>query len=318
MRSVHDDYFVIGDVHGQYHAMQNLMEQKPKESTLVFLGDIIDRGTGCLRALREVSRGYKAGNHIVLKGNHEQMLLNFLENPSNDNDTLYLLNGGSTLVEQFYGEKQKQTPLHEMLSEEERSIYYELFDSMTGRPQARITLRQVYQYAPKMLAYYPELYKEHFNTRWNDALDEIRETLRTELAEELAIMKTYPLYLETESWLMSHAGVNPYTATLTEMEEVDFLWLRNDFYEAKHIACTDKRILFGHTPNNRIHSEVEGGTYQNYIWESAGGQLVGIDTPVQAMYAENPQRLPNQPLMGVHVQGKHYSPYLAKKEIVVF
>ena len=38
------DYFVIGDVHGKYDMLNDLLQKWDGHSQLVFLGDLIDRG----------------------------------------------------------------------------------------------------------------------------------------------------------------------------------------------------------------------------------------------------------------------------------
>jgi serine/threonine protein phosphatase 1 len=77
--------FVIGDVHGRREQLRQLIAMLPRDPArdrLVLLGDLIDRGedvpgtvADCLALLRESS----AGHVRILRGNHEQMLLDFLD-----------------------------------------------------------------------------------------------------------------------------------------------------------------------------------------------------------------------------------------------
>ena len=73
--------FAVGDIHGCYRRLVDLMDRlpfDPSEDFLVFLGDYIDRG----RESREVisyllNLSRRGGNIIFLKGNHEHALLEY-------------------------------------------------------------------------------------------------------------------------------------------------------------------------------------------------------------------------------------------------
>src|SRR5437867_13033695 len=76
--------FVVGDIHGRCAQLLNLLDLLPRDEstdTLVFLGDLIDRGPdvpGCVgHVLSLCERNLE--NVICLRGNHEQMLLDFLD-----------------------------------------------------------------------------------------------------------------------------------------------------------------------------------------------------------------------------------------------
>ena len=99
--------FVVGDIHGRCAQLLNLLDMLPRDpenDTLVFLGDLIDRGAdapGCVTHILELSRE-NPERVICLRGNHEQMLMDFLENRSN----LWLtpVVGGDRTFEQYTGE----------------------------------------------------------------------------------------------------------------------------------------------------------------------------------------------------------------------
>jgi serine/threonine protein phosphatase 1 len=74
---------VIGDIHGRCAQLHSLLDILPRESsdTLVFLGDLIDRGPdvrGCVERVVELCQR-DPDNTICLRGNHEQMLLDFID-----------------------------------------------------------------------------------------------------------------------------------------------------------------------------------------------------------------------------------------------
>src|ERR1041385_8398870 len=75
--------FVFGDIHGRCGQLLSLLDMLPRESsdTLVFLGDLIDRGPdvpGCVDHVMNLCRN-DPDNTICLRGNHEQMLLDFID-----------------------------------------------------------------------------------------------------------------------------------------------------------------------------------------------------------------------------------------------
>jgi serine/threonine protein phosphatase 1 len=80
--------FVVGDVHGRCAQMLNLLDMLPRdpgEDILVFLGDLIDRGPdvpGCVEQVIKVCRE-NPERTICLRGNHEQMLLDFIDEANN-------------------------------------------------------------------------------------------------------------------------------------------------------------------------------------------------------------------------------------------
>lgn len=83
--------YAIGDIHGCSDLLSALLARierdaargRPVKKTLIFLGDYVDRGPdsrGVIEMLRAgLPRGFEAR---CLKGNHEQLLLDFLDDPA--------------------------------------------------------------------------------------------------------------------------------------------------------------------------------------------------------------------------------------------
>jgi serine/threonine protein phosphatase 1 len=74
---------VVGDLHGCYGLLARLLQDPPEGRHMVFVGDYIDRGEDSAEVLRLLMRLQKAGSDCVtcLMGNHERMLLDFLDAP---------------------------------------------------------------------------------------------------------------------------------------------------------------------------------------------------------------------------------------------
>jgi serine/threonine protein phosphatase 1 len=75
--------YVIGDIHGRSKLLDQLLSDVPWDlagDKLVFLGDLIDRGNDAPGVLNRVMELVKRNpNIVVLRGNHEQMLLDCLD-----------------------------------------------------------------------------------------------------------------------------------------------------------------------------------------------------------------------------------------------
>jgi serine/threonine protein phosphatase 1 len=72
--------FAIGDVHGSDTALRTLLKsiQPVAADTLIFLGDLVDRGPGTKQVLDEVLRLQNVCCVILVQGNHEEMMLRAL------------------------------------------------------------------------------------------------------------------------------------------------------------------------------------------------------------------------------------------------
>jgi serine/threonine protein phosphatase 1 len=92
---------VVGDIHGRADLLEELIGLLAKhadtQATLVFVGDYIDRGEtsadvlGLLQALQD---SIWPGTVICLQGNHEAMMLDFLDRPE-EAGAFWLPNGGA-------------------------------------------------------------------------------------------------------------------------------------------------------------------------------------------------------------------------------
>lgn len=96
--------YAIGDVHGQLHMLEALVERVPfrEEDEIVFLGDLIDRGQdsrGVVEFLLAFGREYP--KTVFLRGNHEDMLLDHLAGGGRYAPGVYLMNGGRETLEGY-------------------------------------------------------------------------------------------------------------------------------------------------------------------------------------------------------------------------
>lgn len=100
---------VVGDIHGKLKLFNRLLEAMNYEAgkdKLIMIGDLVDRG--------EESRGVVAraielqkeapDTVIVLKGNHEAMMLGALIQPESEQAELWLYNGGVETLHSYINE----------------------------------------------------------------------------------------------------------------------------------------------------------------------------------------------------------------------
>jgi serine/threonine protein phosphatase 1 len=82
--------YVVGDVHGSADALRDVFSRidadKPvwqvRRPVQIFLGDYVDRGPASCEVLDMLIARSRADELLLLKGNHEAMLLEFMDNPS--------------------------------------------------------------------------------------------------------------------------------------------------------------------------------------------------------------------------------------------
>lgn len=102
--------FAIGDIHGCFDKLQRLIleiKADPANDTLVFIGDYIDRADGGRDVVDYILKLKKTFQNVIcLRGNHESMLLRFLDGVEDD---IYLANGGFATLK-AYGISRSDAP----------------------------------------------------------------------------------------------------------------------------------------------------------------------------------------------------------------
>jgi serine/threonine protein phosphatase 1 len=93
----------VGDIHGCFDKLTSLLDKiapDPEEDTLLFIGDYIDRGPQSKEVVDLlIDLAQRQKNIVFLKGNHEQMLLRYLEDGE---DTMsFLANGGIATLDSY-------------------------------------------------------------------------------------------------------------------------------------------------------------------------------------------------------------------------
>src|SRR6478672_1220665 len=164
------DHFIVGDVHGCLHTLEALLKRwKPKEQTLVFVGDLIDHGNYSPQVAELVhDTKEEFPDTVIIRGNHEQMFQLHVNEEAN---------------EDWYDKSGKQT------------------------------FKQ---------------YKDY----------------KRSIEDDAAWFAYLPLYYETESFIVSHAGISHTEEPFNPKNMDGVLYHRNE------IKPMEQLQIFGHTPQN--------------------------------------------------------------------
>lgn len=104
-----DNFWVIGDVAGEYDALMKLLALLPKDAKLVFVGDLNDRGP----KTKEVIEFVRSGGYVSLMGNHEYMFIDYVTSRNNPSympeykGSIFLDNGGIPTLRSYFGKMPK-------------------------------------------------------------------------------------------------------------------------------------------------------------------------------------------------------------------
>jgi serine/threonine protein phosphatase 1 len=91
------EYFIVGDIAGQYKTLVALLAQAPAAAQVVLVGDLVDRGPESNKVVELArSKGF-----ICLKGNHEDMMVDFVLEKRRYHHTDWLFNGGNATIKSY-------------------------------------------------------------------------------------------------------------------------------------------------------------------------------------------------------------------------
>ncbi|NHM02302.1 metallophosphoesterase family protein [Flavobacterium difficile] len=105
---------VIGDIHGGLKAVMQVLERAEinENDTIIFLGDYVDGWSQSPEVLDFLIDLSKKQNCIFIKGNHDELLLDWLENNHKHlNEKMWFKHGGKATVDAYLkvSEEVKQT-----------------------------------------------------------------------------------------------------------------------------------------------------------------------------------------------------------------
>ncbi len=99
--------YIIGDVHGCFYTLQKLIAKLPKEASLIFVGDLVDKGNFSKETVEFVMQN----GYPCILGNHEYLMLlhieEVLDGKSNPDWFVNSSFGGYKTVENYRNDPQR-------------------------------------------------------------------------------------------------------------------------------------------------------------------------------------------------------------------
>ena len=169
--NMYDRIFVVGDIHGCALELNLLLRKLPvtADSLIIFIGDYIDRGEDSKGVIDFLIKLKKSCNVVTLKGNHEQMFLEFYEDKNTPKAGLSIFNGaGATLASYRDGFGHYTIPQKHLEFLESLDLLYETEDYLfvhAGLPDIDINeLRtEKYVYEEDLLWIREPFFRSQFN-----------------------------------------------------------------------------------------------------------------------------------------------------------
>ena len=250
--------FVVSDVHGHLKEMNRDLKEKGYDSTddnnlLIVLGDLFDRGEQSKEIFEELKSLVEAGKAVVLHGNHEDFIIEFLE--GKDCYFNYAHNGFGRTIDSFLG----QTRALEMF------LFY-----CQDLPDAALSM-----YGDRVKPILGDTVSVPFEVVFDIFQEYAREEILKDNPDLLKWLRELPFYYETENYIFTHASIdgsckdwkNPKKSKYSFWTPWQYLtWDEGDFYE-KPITNTDKTVVVGHFHTDAIRERygLEPGKLVNDI-----------------------------------------------------
>lgn len=110
---------VIGDIHGGYKGIVQLIEKAnlPSNTKYVFVGDYVDGWSQSAEVISFLIEFSKTNNCIFIRGNHDELLYNYLT--TEKDNPMWLEQGGKSSVASY-----------SKISEEEKKIHILFFENL--------------------------------------------------------------------------------------------------------------------------------------------------------------------------------------------
>lgn len=86
---------IIGDIAGRFDELMLLLVQMPKDEKIILVGDLVDRGP---KSREVVEFAMNTPNVITLKGNHEDMMVDYFLKTGRYDKGIWEMNGGNATL----------------------------------------------------------------------------------------------------------------------------------------------------------------------------------------------------------------------------
>lgn len=119
--------YAIGDIHGELDKLERIIDRIDikEDDLLIFLGDYIDRGKNPYGVIEFLLSLDKKHNCIFIKGNHEDMFIDYLSGVYEQD---FLMNGGNKTLKSYYKNgyslQRSKMPKERKLPVEHENFFY--------------------------------------------------------------------------------------------------------------------------------------------------------------------------------------------------
>lgn len=235
--------FIVSDVHGHLKELKLGLEKAgyssdDENNILIVLGDNFDRGTESLEVYEFLKPLTDEGKAIVLHGNHEDFMIDFLK--GKDCAFNFMYNGFSKTIDSFLGQTRAWEMFCFYCSENQdlaRSMYGKRVEPLLG-----------------------DFYSIPTEVRFEVFQDYARSYIKRKYKELLPWLESLLYYCESEKYIFTHASIDGecedwHEPTYSKYEDWSpwqyLTWDDGSFYE-KLIKNTDKTVVVGHFHTDEI------------------------------------------------------------------
>ncbi len=213
--------YAVSDIHGDFMALLRGLKdagfnENDENTLLISLGDTFDRGTESIEVYKFLHRLQEKGKAIILKGNHTNFFIDYL-NGNSFSTFNYLNNGTNTTLASFLGQNTTNPFLKWFQAKTNNTSTY---------PTGADFLEWLLIARKKINKDYPTLLKE---------------------------MENLPYYYETKNYIFTHGAIDTMSPdwrkphiTLRNLLDWDALNFDDGSFFGKEINNTDKTIVIGH------------------------------------------------------------------------
>ncbi|MEO5776950.1 MAG: metallophosphoesterase family protein [Flavobacterium sp.] len=184
---------VIGDIHGGLKALHQILERAKvtKDDTLIFLGDYVDGWSESPQVIDFLMELNKTNNCIFIRGNHDELLLDWLTNDNkNIDEGMWFQHGGKATVLAYASVTNEKKQIHMeflrllkdyYLDEKNRLFIHAGFTNMNGIE---------HEYFPKMFYWDRSLWETALSLDESIPKDSLHYPKRLTLYNEIYIGHT--------------------------------------------------------------------------------------------------------------------------------
>lgn len=101
---------IIADIAGRFDELMLLLAQMPEDESILLVGDLMDRGP---KSREVIEWAMKTPNVITIKGNHEDMMIDFALNTKRYEEGIWFSNGGDKTIKSYGCKKYVYKPSNE-------------------------------------------------------------------------------------------------------------------------------------------------------------------------------------------------------------